>query len=141
MLYCAGTQTARIVMLLSQNVPQLRSPHLTETQLKTSTFEESHATGAVTASSINVFPSAIGSMLPVTNELTGEYICRAERDENGRDTLVIAVLAGVPSLALPASDGTDLPISPSTRRAIRQRRLVACAGRTPGNLAASLRAG
>jgi phenylacetate-CoA ligase len=40
---------------------------------------------------INVFPSAIGSMLPSTGELTGEFICRAERNENGRDDLVIVV--------------------------------------------------
>jgi phenylacetate-CoA ligase len=42
---------------------------------------------------INVFPSAIGSMLPVTEALTDEYICRAELDETGREMLVVAVEA------------------------------------------------
>lgn len=40
---------------------------------------------------INVFPTAIGSMLPLSGELTGEYICHAKRDESDRDTLLVAV--------------------------------------------------
>lgn len=61
---------------------------------------------------INVFPSAVGSMLPVTSELTGEYICRAERDENGRDTLVVAVEARSPA---------ETALAEQVRGALRQK--------------------
>jgi len=62
---------------------------------------------------INVFPSAIGSMLPATDKLTGEYICRAERDENGRDTLVVVVEA--------RHDPADRTLADHIRSALHQK--------------------
>jgi len=38
---------------------------------------------------INVFPHAIGSIIGADPDLTGEYICRVTRDENGRDNLTV----------------------------------------------------
>ncbi len=52
---------------------------------------------------INIFPQAIGPLLDVRPEFTGEFICRAERDETGRDHLI--VMAEI--TAAPA-DHTDL---------------------------------
>ncbi len=38
---------------------------------------------------INIFPQAIGPLLDVRPEFTGEFICRAERDSTGRDHLTV----------------------------------------------------
>lgn len=38
---------------------------------------------------INVFPQAIGPMLEEVESFNGEYICRAERDLEGRDTIKV----------------------------------------------------
>ncbi|MGE5509646.1 MAG: phenylacetate--CoA ligase family protein [Bacteroidota bacterium] len=62
---------------------------------------------------INVFPTAVGSMLPVSADLTGEYICRAERDETDRDTLVVAVEVH--------GDTTDAALAESIRNTLRQK--------------------
>ena len=40
---------------------------------------------------INFFPQAIGGMLAEREEFTGEFICRATRDEKGRDELEVTV--------------------------------------------------
>ncbi|WP_306296581.1 phenylacetate--CoA ligase family protein [Candidatus Entotheonella palauensis] len=40
---------------------------------------------------INIFPQAIGPLLDVRPEFTGEYICRAERDSTGRDQLTVMI--------------------------------------------------
>ena len=40
---------------------------------------------------INFFPQAIGGMLAERPEFTGEFICRATRDENGRDEMTVTV--------------------------------------------------
>ena len=40
---------------------------------------------------INFFPQAIGGMLAERPEFNGEFICRATRDENGRDELTVTV--------------------------------------------------
>ncbi|HEY7712144.1 MAG TPA: phenylacetate--CoA ligase family protein [Candidatus Entotheonella sp.] len=40
---------------------------------------------------INIFPQAIGPLLDVRPEFAGEFICRAERDDSGRDRLTIMV--------------------------------------------------
>lgn len=46
---------------------------------------------------INIFPQAIGPLLSVRPEFTGEFLCRAERDDTGRDHLiVIAEIAATP---------------------------------------------
>ncbi|MBN8958288.1 MAG: hypothetical protein J0H17_17245 [Rhizobiales bacterium] len=62
---------------------------------------------------INVFPTAVSSMLPVSGALTGEYICRAERDENDRDTLVVAVEVH--------GNTTDPALAESIRNTLRQK--------------------
>jgi phenylacetate-CoA ligase len=62
---------------------------------------------------INVFPSAIGSMLPSTDALTGEFICRAERDENGRDELVVVVEA--------KGDSANAELAQAVRDSVRQK--------------------
>jgi phenylacetate-CoA ligase len=38
---------------------------------------------------INIFPQAVGPMLTDVAEFTGEYICRAVRDDKGRDDLIV----------------------------------------------------
>jgi phenylacetate-CoA ligase len=38
---------------------------------------------------INVFPQAVGPMMAELPEFAGEYICRAVRDDKGRDDLVV----------------------------------------------------
>jgi phenylacetate-CoA ligase len=38
---------------------------------------------------INVFPQAVGPMLAELPEFAGEYVCRAVRDEKGRDDLIV----------------------------------------------------
>ena len=40
---------------------------------------------------INIFPQAIGGILAERPEFTGEFICRATRDANGRDELTVTV--------------------------------------------------
>ncbi len=40
---------------------------------------------------INIFPQAIGPLLDVRPEFTGEFMCRAERDHTGRDQLIVTV--------------------------------------------------
>ncbi|MXO69475.1 phenylacetate--CoA ligase family protein [Altererythrobacter marinus] len=40
---------------------------------------------------INVFPHAIGSLIENRADLTGEYVCRVSRDENGRDELLVVL--------------------------------------------------
>jgi len=40
---------------------------------------------------INIFPQAIGPLLDEIEAFTGEFICRATRDENGRDALAVVV--------------------------------------------------
>jgi phenylacetate-CoA ligase len=40
---------------------------------------------------INFFPQAIGGMLAERPEFTGEFICRARRENNGRDEMTIVV--------------------------------------------------
>lgn len=62
---------------------------------------------------INVFPSAIGSMLPDASDLTGEFICRAERDANGRDDLVIVVET--------KGDPASAALTEAIRDSVRQR--------------------
>ncbi|MGD9844953.1 MAG: phenylacetate--CoA ligase family protein [Variibacter sp.] len=62
---------------------------------------------------INVFPTAVGSMLPVSDALTGEYICRAERDGNDRDTLVVAVEV--------RGDTTNTALAETIRGTLRQK--------------------
>ena len=62
---------------------------------------------------INVFPSAIGSMFPNAGELTGEFICRAERDEQGRDDLVIVVET--------TGDPASAALTEAIRASVRQK--------------------
>lgn len=38
---------------------------------------------------INVFPQAVGPMMAELPEFAGEYVCRAVRDEKGRDDLIV----------------------------------------------------
>lgn len=40
---------------------------------------------------INIFPQAIGPMLDDVDAFAGEFICRAERDEAGRDEFIVIV--------------------------------------------------
>lgn len=40
---------------------------------------------------INFFPQAVGGMLAERPEFTGEFICRATRDDKGRDELLVTV--------------------------------------------------
>jgi phenylacetate-CoA ligase len=40
---------------------------------------------------INVYPHAIAAHLAAFPECTGEYLCKATRDANGRDELTVAV--------------------------------------------------
>lgn len=45
---------------------------------------------------INIYPHGIGAMLAEHEEFAGEYFCRAERDENGRDEMVVIAEVKVP---------------------------------------------
>jgi phenylacetate-CoA ligase len=38
---------------------------------------------------INIFPQAVGPMMAELPEFAGEYVCRAVRDERGRDDLIV----------------------------------------------------
>lgn len=38
---------------------------------------------------INIFPQAVGPMMAEAPEFTGEYVCRAIRDDKGRDDLIV----------------------------------------------------
>lgn len=40
---------------------------------------------------INVFPHAIGALIEKRADLTGEYVCRVSRDDNGRDELLVVL--------------------------------------------------
>ena len=40
---------------------------------------------------INVFPQALGGMLASRPEFTGEFLCRATRDANGRDAMTVTI--------------------------------------------------
>lgn len=40
---------------------------------------------------INIFPQAIGAMMQERAEFAGEFICRAERDASGRDSMTVIV--------------------------------------------------
>ena len=48
---------------------------------------------------INIFPHGIAAMIEDVPDLTGEYICRVDRDETGRDemTVVIEYAGGGPA--------------------------------------------
>jgi phenylacetate-CoA ligase len=46
---------------------------------------------------INVYPHGIGGMLAELDCFTGEYVCIAERDDNGRETLTILVEVTAPA--------------------------------------------
>ncbi|MBY6189629.1 phenylacetate--CoA ligase family protein [Microbulbifer agarilyticus] len=53
---------------------------------------------------INVYPHGIGGMLAELSSFTGEYVCIAERDDSGRETLTVMVevsdpVAGHPAIA------------------------------------------
>ena len=49
---------------------------------------------------INVFPQAIGAMLAERSEFNGEFICRVERDQAGRDEMTVSVEVAEPDDAL-----------------------------------------
>jgi phenylacetate-CoA ligase len=53
---------------------------------------------------INVFPQAIGPMMAEVAGFTGEYICRAVRDAQGRDDLVIVVESRAGDIAAPCRE-------------------------------------
>ena len=38
---------------------------------------------------INIFPQAVGPMLEESNAFAGEFICKARRDDNGRDEFIV----------------------------------------------------
>jgi phenylacetate-CoA ligase len=40
---------------------------------------------------INVYPLALAAILNERPEFAGEYICRATRDDSGRDTLTVVI--------------------------------------------------
>lgn len=40
---------------------------------------------------INVFPHAIGALIENRADLTGEYVCRLRREENGRDAMLVVL--------------------------------------------------
>ncbi len=40
---------------------------------------------------INVFPQAIGAILTERSDYAGDYVCRLQRDANGRETMMVAI--------------------------------------------------
>lgn len=50
---------------------------------------------------INVFPQAIGPLLAARPEFTGEFLCRVERDINGRDDLTVVVEVTTAAVSYP----------------------------------------
>ncbi|MCA0892121.1 phenylacetate--CoA ligase family protein [Microbulbifer agarilyticus] len=51
---------------------------------------------------INVYPHGIGGMLAEQSSFTGEYVCIAERDDSGRETLTVMVEVSDPVAEHPA---------------------------------------
>ncbi|MBU3023523.1 phenylacetate--CoA ligase family protein [Aestuariibacter sp. A3R04] len=45
---------------------------------------------------INIYPQGIGPMMDEREEFLGEFICRAVRDENGRDDMIVMAEVAVP---------------------------------------------
>ncbi len=48
---------------------------------------------------INIFPQAVGAMLQERAEFVGEYVCRAQRDAAGRDTMTVVAEVRTPAEA------------------------------------------
>jgi phenylacetate-CoA ligase len=51
---------------------------------------------------INVFAHGIGGVLNERPEFTGEFFCRAVRDDTGRDDMVVLIETATPSAELKA---------------------------------------
>lgn len=45
---------------------------------------------------INIYPHGVGPMLEERNEFLGEFICKAVRDESGRDDMVVMIEVSTP---------------------------------------------
>jgi phenylacetate-CoA ligase len=78
---------------------------------------------------INVFPQAIGAMLAERREFNGEFICRVQRDDQGRDEMTVT---------FEISDGSSGPALIVTYQEILRQKTgvaVAVAFAKPGALA------
>ncbi len=66
---------------------------------------------------INVFPHAVGAILTEVPGLVGEFLCRVERDPEGRDSMTV--------MAETTADPADATLAERVRRLLRERLGVA----------------